>query len=77
MINRYIALALGLLIATPLWASAEGGATLELTHNWVGYLAIGIFTFAYIFVILEEKIHLFLVSTYTSNNIQDNYLIHM
>ena len=58
MINRYIALALGLLMATPLWASAEGGAKLELTHNWVGYTAIGIFAFAYIFVILEEKIHL-------------------
>lgn len=58
MIKRYIALALGLIMATPLWASAEGGAKLELTHNWVGYLAIGIFAFAYIFVILEEKIHL-------------------
>lgn len=59
MIKRYIALALGLIMATPLWASAEaGGARLELTHNWVGYLAIGIFAFAYIFVILEEKIHL-------------------
>ncbi len=58
MIKRYIALALGLVMATPLWASAEGGARLELTHNWVGYLAIGIFAFAYIFVILEEKIHL-------------------
>ncbi|MEZ0123460.1 MAG: sodium:proton antiporter NhaD [Candidatus Reddybacter sp.] len=58
MIKRYMALALGLLLATPVWASAEGGARLELTHNWVGYLAIGIFSFAYIFVILEEKIHL-------------------
>ena len=59
MIKRYIALALGLIMATPLWASAEaGGARLELTHNWVGYLAIGIFAFSYIFVILEEKIHL-------------------
>ncbi len=59
MIKQYTALALGLLMATPLWASVEGGgAKLELTHNWVGYLAIGIFVFAYIFVILEEKIHL-------------------
>ncbi len=53
-----MALALGLLMAAPVWASAEGGARLELTHNWVGYLAIGIFSVAYIFVILEEKIHL-------------------
>ena len=58
MIKQYTALALGLLMATPLWASVEGGgAKLELTHNWGGYLAIGIFVFAYIFVILEEKIH--------------------
>ena len=59
MIKQYTALALGLLMATPLWASVEGsGVKLELTHTWVGYLAIGIFVFAYIFVILEEKIHL-------------------
>ncbi len=58
MIKHYTALVLGLLMATPLWASAEGGDKLELTHNWVGFLAIGIFAFSYIFVILEEKIHL-------------------
>ncbi len=58
MIKRYFALALGLLFTLPVLASAEGGTKLELTHNWVGYTAIGIFAFAYIFVILEEKIHL-------------------
>ena len=58
MIKQYIALALGLFMATLGWASEGGGTKLELTHNWVGYLAIGIFAFSYIFVILEEKIHL-------------------
>jgi len=58
LIKPYLALALGLLFTLPVMASAEGGTRLELTHNWVGYLAIGIFSFAYIFVILEEKIHL-------------------
>ena len=58
MIKRYMALALGLLMGSSAWASAEAGERLELTHNWVGYTAIGIFAFAYIFVILEEKIHL-------------------
>jgi len=58
LIKRYFALALGLLFTLPVLASAEGGTKLELTHNWVGYTAIGIFAFAYIFVILEEKIHL-------------------
>lgn len=58
MINRSIALVLGLLLSTAGWASTESATTLDLTSHWVGYAAIGIFTFAYIFVILEEKIHL-------------------
>ena len=39
-------------------SSTEEVANHTLTHHWVGYLAIAIFSLAYIFVILEEKIHL-------------------
>ena len=31
---------------------------LNLTHQWVGYSAIGIFVLAYLLVILEEKLNL-------------------
>ncbi|MGB5325558.1 MAG: sodium:proton antiporter NhaD [Pseudomonadales bacterium] len=31
---------------------------IELTHHWLGYLCLGIFTGAYVLVTLEEKIHL-------------------
>lgn len=31
---------------------------LDLTHSWLGYVALVIFVVAYIFVILEEQIHL-------------------
>jgi len=39
-------------------SEAVGGDPLDLTQHWAGYAALGIFICAYIFVILEEKIHL-------------------
>ncbi|MBQ0720999.1 MAG: sodium:proton antiporter NhaD [Gammaproteobacteria bacterium] len=47
-----------MLTAVPGWASTEGGSTLDLTSHWVGYAALAIFSVAYLFVILEEKIHM-------------------
>jgi hypothetical protein len=39
--------------------AAEGAAqTLDLTHDWVGYAGLAVFSLAYGLVILEEKIHL-------------------
>lgn len=40
------------------FASSETPTTVSLTHHWVGYLSIFIFSIAYSLVILEEKIHL-------------------
>lgn len=42
------------------FAAASGGSemSVNLMDAWQGYLAIGIFVFAYIFVILEEQIHM-------------------
>ena len=54
-----ILLLLLLQLSSPVWASpAEGIAIPDLTLHWVGYLAIAIFSLAYILVILEEKLHL-------------------
>jgi len=39
-------------------ASEAGSTSLELTSHWVGYTALAVFALAYIFVILEERIHL-------------------
>jgi NhaD family Na+/H+ antiporter len=39
-------------------ASAGAVERLDLTQHWVGFAAIGIFVVAYIFVILEEQLHL-------------------
>jgi len=51
-----------LLLALPLSAAASSGAAstefLSLIHSSYGYLAILVFTIAYIFVILEEQLHL-------------------
>ena len=48
----------GLLVATGAAASQGAGTTLDLTANWVGYVAIIVFAAAYVVVILEERIHL-------------------
>lgn len=39
-------------------ASAATGERIDLTNSGIGYLAIAIFTFAYVLVMLEEQIHL-------------------
>jgi len=39
-------------------ASAGDLPLIDLTTHWVGYASLAIFTFAYVLVILEEKIHM-------------------
>jgi NhaD family Na+/H+ antiporter len=56
--TRFFTLFLGLLVPAAAFASESAATSLDLTGNWVGYLAIAIFTAAYFLVILEEKIHL-------------------
>lgn len=41
-----------------LFAAETGTNQLDLTHSFYGYLALAVFFIAYMFVILEEKIHL-------------------
>ncbi len=40
------------------WSTEITGKPLDLTQHWMGYTAIGIFAFAYVFVMMEEFIHL-------------------
>jgi len=47
-----------LLAASGAAASEAAVTTLDLTDNWVGYVAIAVFAAAYVLVILEEQIHL-------------------
>mgnify|MGYP003634479030 FL=1 len=49
---------LGLLSSAGVLASESNGLPLDLTDHWVGYASVFIFIAAYVFVILEEKIHL-------------------
>lgn len=55
-----ILLSLMALVAAPALALAEGGhtATLDLTGHWSGWVALGVFAMAYLFVIVEERLHL-------------------
>lgn len=55
--SRLIVWVLMALAAPGVWA-AQGAEALDLTTSWVGYLALAIFVVAYVFVILEEKLHL-------------------
>lgn len=48
----------GLLLSNMALSSEQTMARLELTQSWVGPVALIIFITAYIFVILEEKLHL-------------------
>ncbi|MEH6358677.1 MAG: sodium:proton antiporter NhaD [Pseudomonadales bacterium] len=54
----FISLLLGLFLPAIAFSSEVASNSLELTSHWVGYTAITVFALAYIFVILEEKIHL-------------------
>jgi len=47
-----------LLLLTNTATASEQHAIPDLTNHWVGYLAIAIFVVAYVFVVLEEKVHL-------------------
>ncbi|MBV34237.1 MAG: sodium:proton antiporter [Rickettsiales bacterium] len=50
-----------LLLTLPFQAVASetsSSAAVDLTHHWVGFLAIGIFVLSYSLVIFEEKLHL-------------------
>jgi len=47
-----------LLAPASVLASDGGATTIDLTSNWVGYVAIAIFAAAYVLVILEEQLHL-------------------
>lgn len=47
------------LIASPTSVLAEGlSQSLDLSGHWVGYLCIGLFAVAYVFVVLEEVLEL-------------------
>lgn len=53
--KRFLVLSASLLLAFP--ALASGGGE-DLSGHWVGFLALGIFTAAYVLVIFEEQLHL-------------------
>lgn len=46
------------LLSASAFAATEETHAISLTNHWIGYLAIAIFVFAYILVILEERLHL-------------------
>ncbi|MFT7562124.1 MAG: Na+/H+ antiporter NhaD/arsenite permease-like protein, partial [Flavobacteriales bacterium] len=48
----------GALLSPFALAASANAHSLELTHSWIGYTALVIFVVAYVFVVLEEKIHL-------------------
>jgi NhaD family Na+/H+ antiporter len=52
------ALILGLVFCNPAISSELASDRLDLTRSWAGYVSLAAFFVAYIFVILEEKIHL-------------------
>lgn len=54
----FVLFLLSLFVPALAFASEAGSTSLELTSHWVGYTAIAVFALAYIFVILEERIHL-------------------
>lgn len=55
---KYILLLLASFVPTLALASGSAHNTLNLATRWPGYAAIGVFSIAYVLVILEEKIHL-------------------
>jgi len=54
----FVLFLLSLFVPTMAIASEASSNSVELTSHWVGYTALAVFALAYIFVILEEKIHL-------------------
>ena len=55
---KYVLFLLALLYPGISYASAGGADHLDLTHSWVGYIAIITFVIAYAFVMAEEFTHL-------------------
>jgi len=49
---------LSVLLSTGVFASTDASLQMNLTEHWVGYVSVIIFVFAYVLVILEEKLHL-------------------
>jgi len=47
-----------LLTSSLAFSSTGESSPIDLTHNWVGYVALALFVLAYILVILEEQLHL-------------------
>jgi len=54
----FVLFLLSLFVPSMALASEASSNTVELTAHWVGYTALAVFALAYIFVILEEKIHM-------------------
>jgi NhaD family Na+/H+ antiporter len=54
----FVLFLLSLFVPAVAFASEGSSNAIELTSHWVGYTALAIFALAYIFVILEEQIHL-------------------
>lgn len=55
---KYVLIFISLLLPTSIYASATTGETIDLTSDWIGYAAIGIFLVAYVLVIFEEQLHI-------------------
>ncbi|BCE00889.1 sodium:proton antiporter NhaD [Marinicellulosiphila megalodicopiae] len=46
------------LCSTYIFAQSNETTSIDLTQSWVGWVSLSVFALAYVFVILEEKIHL-------------------
>lgn len=55
---RYLLPLLSLLFPSLVFASTAESHILDLTHHWVGYVALSFFGLAYLAVILEEQLHM-------------------
>ncbi|MFT5757383.1 MAG: NhaD family Na+/H+ antiporter [Alteromonadaceae bacterium] len=55
---KFFTLLAGIFLSFGVLASSDVTAQINLTNHWVGYAAVVIFALAYVFVILEEKLHL-------------------
>jgi NhaD family Na+/H+ antiporter len=56
--KKCLSLAIGLFISVTVQGAESHGSELNLTHSWVGIIALILFLVAYIVVIFEEKIHM-------------------
>lgn len=57
-ISCQLLLAILLFVPQAAFAASPGTGPIDLTASWVGILAIGVFVLAYVFVVLEEKLHM-------------------